>query len=114
MERHPSPALVRETAEKRSLRLMADEAEKLAPRFERLSGAVYQALTNNRVQTADRDKLFGQIMRELRKREAIRRRSEEKRAAEEKPKPLRDQRRAYRDAYANQMRQPRDTWNPDD
>lgn len=113
MERHPSPSLDRERAEDRTLRLLADEAQQLAPRFERLETAAYQALTNHRVQGAERTKLFGKIMAELRKREAIRRRADEQRRDAMQPGPLRLQPGAYKDAFAHERSQPPETYDID-
>lgn len=106
MERHPSPSLDSERAEDRTLRLLADEAQQLAPRFERLENAAYQALTNHRVQGTERTKLFGKIMAELRKRETIRKQADERRRDEMQPG-------VYKDAYAHESRQPPDTYDID-
>lgn len=113
MERHPSPSLDRERAEDRSLRLLADETEKLAPRFERLANAAYQTLTNHRIEGAERTAQFGKIMTELRRREAVHKRADETRRDDMEPGPLRIQPNAYKDAYAHQMRQPPDTYDID-
>jgi len=113
MERHLSPSLERERAEDRALRLMADEAEKLAPKFDRLANAVYQVLTNNRIGGAERTATFGKLMAELRRREAIRARADQARRDAMEPGPMRIQPGAYKDAYAHQMRQPPDTYDID-
>lgn len=113
MERHPSPPLDRERAEDRTLRLLADEAQQLAPRFERLENAAYQALNNHRIQGAERTKLFGKIMAELRRREAIRKRADEQRRDAMQPGPLRIQPNVYKDAFAHEKNQPPDTYDID-
>lgn len=113
MERHPSPQLGRERAEDRTLRLLADEAQQLAPRFERLETAAYQALTNHRIQGAERTRMFGQIMAELRKREAARKRADEHRRDEMRPGPARIQPGIFKDAYAHERSQPPDTYDID-
>ncbi len=111
MEGHHSPSLEHERAENRSLRLMADEAEKLVPRFTRPGLAVYRALDNNRIQGEMRITLFGKIMAELGKRKAMRERADQKRRDDNKPGPMRIQPGAYKDAMAHELRQPRDAWD---
>jgi len=113
MERYPSPSRNAERAEDRSLRLMADEAEKLASRFARLADAVYQTLTNNHVEGKRRTESFGRIMAELRKREAVRSRANA-RATDARAAIEADRRNTMmRDAFAHEKRQPPDAYDPD-
>lgn len=95
-----SPSVRHEQSEKESIKSYANEAEKLAPKFERMETAVYQVLTNHKIKGVDRTMLFRKIIGEITRRNKAKKPTE----------PSADQ---MRDAYAHQMRQPRDTWDPD-
>lgn len=119
------PELARESAAERSLRLMAEEALKLmtGPRAkDTLSNAVWQVLTNARVNEGERAKLHEQV---LRKAQSLQRQDASKKRASETPsQPMAsevaadarrrlDKAQLYRDAFAHEKRQPRDAYAAD-
>lgn len=113
MERYTPRETDRERGEDQKVRILTDEAVQLAPRFERVANAVYQALTNHRIQGPERGTLFRKIMSEIARRKAASERADQRRRDEMEPGPLRIQPGVYKDAMAHQMRQPRDAWDTD-
>jgi hypothetical protein len=106
LEHSPSPR--QEQFTDASVKLYATEAQGLAPKFERLTLAVYQILTNHHIQGSERNQWFEKIMSELNRREAEKQRQTPPNS-ETPPEPS-----IYiKDAYAHQLRQPHDTWDPD-
>lgn len=99
-----SPTYRREQPETNSIESYANETEKLAPKFERVEDAVYQVLTNHRIQGVDRVKLFRKIIGEISKRK-LRINNDLKILSE----VLKED--ARRDSIAHQLRQPPETYN---
>lgn len=117
------PELARESAAERSLRLMADEALALAPKFTHLKDAVWQVVRNNRVNEAERIKIHGEIMREIRRRNGTAKTKKTRSSKAEPPSSgptpseiVADAGRRVsetqlrKDAYHHEKRQPRDAY----
>ncbi|MBI4438012.1 hypothetical protein HY631_03635 [Candidatus Uhrbacteria bacterium] len=100
------------------LRSLCDTAEVFAKTLDlkrNPSAHIAQALRGVPV-GAQRDQLFGEIRRELAKRERARQvkqaQGHEDLDEAEEARSRADHQRMYRDAYAHQMSQPRDAWDP--
>lgn len=105
-----------------STKKLADEALALAPKFERLPQAIYQALDNHNIKGDERARLFGEILSEFKRRKDAR--ATAKKAAEQiqtkaaaKPKPNTSSlppgvtAEMLRDAIAHELSQPADTYD---
>lgn len=108
----------REFVSQSQIKQLADDAQQWAQTLDLTrnpSAHISKALQGMR-DGKDRDRMFGAIRRELNRREHERDRVraqdaallQEARALQEEEKRV----RTLKDAYAHQMRQPRDAWDP--
>ena len=111
------PESIQESAHERTIRLLADDALTLAPRFTELRSAVWQVLRNRGIQEVERISIHREVMAELRKRSKVvdhARRMKQAKIAELSTTQVAEQTaNMMADAYAHQIRQPHDTWNID-
>lgn len=102
----------------RRIQRLVDEAEAFAKTLDlkRNPSAHIAAALGGVPAGADRDRLFGEVRRELSKRiraqQVKRAQEEEDRAETEEIRSKSERANMMKDAYAHQMRQPRDAWDP--
>lgn len=107
----------RESSRERTVRLLADEATKLRPRFTLLTGAAWQAIRNARVSQSEQRSMHAAVMAELGKRgrgDLKKRRAEESQLAEARAILEQEKRRElFAQAYRHEKNQPADAYDAD-